>query len=106
MREQTANSSVTIKGDHGFDNNVKNMWPFFVARGPAFKKNHQHAGGVEQVDIYPLMCELLQNRCEPHDGDLRRVQDLLVPEPNGATTPAASAFALVALAAVRLFQFC
>ena len=87
------------------------MWPFFMARGPAFKKGYQHPGVVEQVDIYPLICELLQIRCEPHDGDLRRVQELLAPEPSGASTPAASAFALLALAplalaAVRLFQFC
>lgn len=98
-------------GNHGFDNEISQMWPIFMARGPAFKKGYQHPGGIEQVDIYPLICDLLKISCEKHDGDLRRVQDLLVPAPPGggasATATASSAlFAFIVLTlSTLLLQF-
>lgn len=102
-----ASTESTIKGDHGYDNKVEKMWPLFMARGPAFKKGYSRSGGMEQVDIYPLMCELLQIECEPHDGDLRRVQDLLVQ--SGAISGLAPSLTFLALAqfaiAFRSFRF-
>uniref|UniRef100_W5LEM2 Ectonucleotide pyrophosphatase/phosphodiesterase 7, tandem duplicate 1 n=1 Tax=Astyanax mexicanus TaxID=7994 RepID=W5LEM2_ASTMX len=45
------------KGDHGFDNNVLDMKPFFRAVGPDFHQNLL-VGPFETVNVYPLMCHL------------------------------------------------
>ena len=85
-RLQTRSGPTNLMGNHGFDNQISTMWSIFMARGPAFKKGFKIPGGIEQVDIYPLICELLQIPCEKHDGDLRRVQDLLTIVPGNLSS--------------------
>ena len=65
------------RGMHGYDNALPEMRTIFMARGPSFRSGYTKTGGILQVDIYPLLCDVLQLRCEPHDGDLRRIRDLL-----------------------------
>ena len=65
------------RGMHGYDNALPEMRTIFMARGPSFRSGYTKTGGVLQVDIYPLLCDVLQLRCEPHDGNLRRMHDLL-----------------------------
>jgi len=65
------------KGAHGFDNALPDMQGIFVARGPAFKQNYK-TGPVKNIDIYPLMCKVLD--LQPNssiDGRLERVSDVL-----------------------------
>uniref|UniRef100_A0A8B9JH62 Ectonucleotide pyrophosphatase/phosphodiesterase 7 n=1 Tax=Astyanax mexicanus TaxID=7994 RepID=A0A8B9JH62_ASTMX len=57
------------KGEHGFDNENMDMKPFFRAVGPAFRKNLE-VEPFETVNIYPLMCHLLDITPEPNDGHL------------------------------------
>lgn len=51
----------TNRGTHGYDNDLMNMHTIFYAAGPAFK-----AGvvlpTVENINIYPLLCRLLDLR--------------------------------------------
>ncbi|XP_058470002.1 bis(5'-adenosyl)-triphosphatase enpp4 [Solea solea] len=63
-------------GDHGYDNSLPSMHPFFAAAGPGFR------GGVEMselksVDIYPLMCHLLSVTPRPNNGSLEAARPLL-----------------------------
>lgn len=52
------------------------MWPFFVARGPAFKQGLKEAKPFNSVDIYSLMCHVMQLEPAPHNGSLENVKHL------------------------------
>ncbi len=52
------------------------MHPFFIAHGPAFKKNYT-SEGFRNIDIYPLMCHILDIKPYPNNGSLDQVRDLL-----------------------------
>ena len=71
-------------GTHGWDNSLMSMKPIFLASGPNFKRNVRF-GPIRNVDIYPLMCELMGIPPGPTNGSLERVIDFLVPfQVNGA----------------------
>lgn len=63
-------------GNHGYDNNLQTMKPIFIARGPAFKAG-KNVGPIESVDIYPLVCYLLDIQPAPNNGSLDRAATLL-----------------------------
>ncbi|XP_038144222.1 ectonucleotide pyrophosphatase/phosphodiesterase family member 7-like [Cyprinodon tularosa] len=65
------------KGEHGFDNQVMDMKPFFRAVGPAFRRNLL-VGPFETVNIYPLMCHILGIQPDVNDGHLNATQHMLV----------------------------
>ena len=63
-------------GAHGYDPEHPSMHSMFIARGPSFKHHSQSYsnpekafGLVSNLDLYPLMCHLLQIEClEGHHG--------------------------------------
>ena len=63
------NSELSLKGNHGFDNRLQSMRAIFLARGPDFKGNVK-LGPVNNVDVYPLLCELVNVRCNPNNGTM------------------------------------
>ncbi len=65
------------RGAHGFDNANTDMHAIFYACGPAFRKNYV-APTFENVDLYPLICEILGLQPSKVDGDLRHVEDMLL----------------------------
>lgn len=69
------------KGEHGFDNQVMDMKPFFRAVGPDFQKNLVF-GNFETVNVYPLMCHLLGINPEINDGHLDNTKNMLVAKSN------------------------
>ena len=71
---------LTIDGDHGGEP-TGSMRPIFVARGPAFKKNYTtlKSTTVNSVDIYNLMCFILDLVPGPNNGSFENVQELLEP---------------------------
>lgn len=64
------------KGDHGFSNEEKSMFPIFIAHGPSFKRNFT-VGTFKNVDIYPLMCFVLGIRPALNNGSLEVVMDMV-----------------------------
>jgi len=64
------------RGTHGFDNEDPDMQTIFYAYGPAFKENFV-SPTFENVDIYPLLCEILGLEPAPVDGNIRHVEKLL-----------------------------
>ncbi|CAJ1080588.1 ectonucleotide pyrophosphatase/phosphodiesterase family member 7-like isoform X1 [Xyrichtys novacula] len=64
------------KGEHGFDNQERDMKPFFRAVGPDFQKNLLF-GDFETVNVYPLMCHLLGIKPEINDGHLDITKGML-----------------------------
>lgn len=69
------------KGEHGFDNQVMDMKPFFRAVGPDFQKDLV-VGPFETINVYPLMCHLLGINPEINDGHLDNTKQMLLPKKN------------------------
>lgn len=63
-------------GTHGYDNRNKDMHAIFYAFGPAFKCNYTQPV-FDNIDIYPLICEILQINPAPVDGKLSNVIGML-----------------------------
>uniref|UniRef100_A0A8D0B982 Ectonucleotide pyrophosphatase/phosphodiesterase 7 n=1 Tax=Salvator merianae TaxID=96440 RepID=A0A8D0B982_SALMN len=63
-------------GEHGFDNAHMNMKTIFRAVGPDFRKGLE-VEPFESVNVYALLCELLQITPEPHDGSLDATKYML-----------------------------
>ena len=64
-------------GAHGYDNSFKDMHTIFYAAGPAFKKDYI-APEFENVNIYPLIAEIMELKPAKTDGDLMNVENMLV----------------------------
>ncbi|KAH8868234.1 Ectonucleotide pyrophosphatase/phosphodiesterase family member 5 [Schistosoma japonicum] len=70
---------ANISGDHGYVTNFSEMHPFFIASGPSFKTG-ETVPKVHAVDIYPLMCALLNIQPNPNNGSLERISNILKPD--------------------------
>ncbi len=66
-------------GTHGYDNYNKDMHTIFYAMGPAFKSGYIDPG-FNNIDIYPLIAEILDLVPAEVDGSLENVSSLLVIE--------------------------
>lgn len=58
----------TPYGVHGYDNWVPEMKPFFIAKGPSFKKGVTINDEFANIDLYHLFCKLLSIFCIQVDG--------------------------------------
>lgn len=76
-------SFIGVIGEHGYSNDIPKMWPFFVARGPAFKRGLKDAKPFNTVDIYSLMCHVMRLDPAPHNGSLENVKHLFSNQENG-----------------------
>jgi len=52
------------------------MHPIFIAHGPAFKKGYK-AEPFESVDLYPLLCHLMDIEPRPNNGSLEAIKHIL-----------------------------
>jgi len=68
--------------DHGYDKNVTNVQANFVAKGALFKRNYSSENSFENVDVYPLICYIMNIKCLKNNGTLATVEEFLV-ERNG-----------------------
>ncbi len=69
-------SSFGIAGAHGYDNENMDMDAMFYAYGPHFKNNYEHQR-FNNVDIYSLICNILDLQMAPNDGEFNNVKELL-----------------------------
>lgn len=63
-------------GAHGYNPYNKDMHAIFYAAGPAFKSGFIHPT-FENINLYPLICEILGLEPAPVDGDIRNVREML-----------------------------
>ena len=75
-----------IKGGQGYSTEDEDMYPFLIARGPAFKKNFS-SDSFKLLDIYPMICEILGIKPAPNNGSLARVKQLFGEPFATPTTP-------------------
>ena len=93
---------TSSKGKHGYDNNLPSMRTIFLARGPGFKTGYQSIP-FNNVDIYELMCTLLNLEPAPNNGTLENVLPMLKETAHGArraTAPVSTLSMLAVLTAV------
>lgn len=64
------------KGAHGYDNDHKDLHAIFYASGPAFKQGYVQPT-FNNVDIYPLITEILNLDPAPNDGNIENVRGML-----------------------------
>jgi len=67
---------VCVLGDHGYNNSLPDMHPIFIAHGPAFKKAYK-ADPFQSVDLYPLLCHLLDIDPRPNNGSFDAIRHIL-----------------------------
>ncbi len=65
-----------LRGAHGYDNQLESMRAAFIAHGSAFKKGFT-AEPFENVDVYDLMCKILNLNPAKNDGDFNAVKTML-----------------------------
>ena len=63
------------KGSHGFDNFSRDMQMVFYATGPAFKQGHVQKS-FQNVNLYQIICHLLDITPSPNDGEWRKVKKM------------------------------
>lgn len=64
------------KGTHGYPPQLKDMHAVFYAWGPSFKSGYQSAT-FENVDLYNLVCKILELKASENDGNFVRIAPLL-----------------------------
>ena len=69
-------SASAVAGNHGYDPEARDMWGIFVAAGPAFVEGLE-TPAIRNVDIYPLLMDILGLPASPSDGDLQEVAGIL-----------------------------
>lgn len=63
-------------GTHGYDNLLPEMQGIFIAKGPAFKKDFVHESFMN-INVYPIIAEILGLQPAKVDGKLEEVKGLL-----------------------------
>ncbi|MBX3289717.1 MAG: alkaline phosphatase family protein [Acidobacteria bacterium] len=71
-----AGENDLIRGGHGYDNEAKEMRAIFIGHGGKFKKGYL-AEPIESVDVYGLMCRILEIQPAKNDGKFKRVRKML-----------------------------
>jgi predicted AlkP superfamily pyrophosphatase or phosphodiesterase len=63
-------------GAHGYDNMNSDMYSIFYAAGPAFKKGYSFKE-LNNIDVYGLICKILDIKPSKNDGDISHVNGML-----------------------------
>jgi alkaline phosphatase D len=63
-------------GAHGYDNSNSDMFAIFYATGPSFKKNYKFKE-LNNIDIYNLICRILNIIPAKNDGDPAHIKGIL-----------------------------
>ncbi|MCB1023848.1 MAG: alkaline phosphatase family protein [Acidobacteria bacterium] len=66
----------TVRGSHGYDNQLESMRALFIGHGDAFKKGFV-SEPFQNIEVYNLMCEILGLTPAKNDGNLSNVRVLL-----------------------------
>jgi len=72
----TRPSASSNKGAHGYDNYNPELFSIFYAAGPAFKKNFTFRE-LKNVDVYNLVCRIIDIKPSPNDGNSKTIKRLL-----------------------------
>jgi predicted AlkP superfamily pyrophosphatase or phosphodiesterase len=71
-----ADGSSIKGGAHGYDNYNSDLFSIFYAAGPSFKKNYKFKE-LNNVDVYNLICRILDIKPAVNDGNPEHIKRLL-----------------------------
>lgn len=71
-----AGENGLTRGGHGYDNKAKEMRAVFIGHGGKFR-NAYRASPIDSVDVYGLMCRILEIEPAKNDGNMNRVKKML-----------------------------
>lgn len=91
-------------GNHGYNNSIKEMHPFFIAHGPVFKQGYQ-SEPFSIVHIYSLMCHILGVNPAPNDGNLKAVSQMLQSQSNPSNYALFISMMVVAVLMIMLMVY-
>lgn len=99
--------SLHSQSDHGYDPFSMEMRAIFYARGPAFKNNYR-ARALEMVDIYPMVCDILNIEAAPNNGSRERYVSMMKETQDNNWNNTRLLLVTISLAAVVYFaiNFC
>ncbi|XP_072044910.1 ectonucleotide pyrophosphatase/phosphodiesterase family member 7-like [Amphiura filiformis] len=66
---------LVTQSDHGYDNDIMVMKSVFYAQGPSFKKGYL-AKHFESINIYQMMCDILDLEAKPNNGSRSSYSDM------------------------------
>ncbi|CAM1326004.1 ENPP4 (predicted) [Pycnogonum litorale] len=66
-----------VRGTHGYNNTFSTMRSIFFAQGPAFNSSAT-IDSFHSVDLFPLMCSILELEPSPNNGSLENVSRFLI----------------------------
>lgn len=76
-REALKRKGHRLHGEHGYDNQLADMHSPFIVAGPRIKAGHRIAG-IDNVDVHPLLAELIGLEPLPSSGNLQHTAGALV----------------------------
>jgi predicted AlkP superfamily pyrophosphatase or phosphodiesterase len=71
-----SDGSSIRRGAHGYDNLNSDMFSIFYASGPCFKRNYRFRE-LNNIDVYNLICRILDIRPAQNDGNFAHIKGLL-----------------------------
>jgi len=74
----TRTAGVTLKGNHGYDNDESDMFPFFAARGPKFINATDEMLPFDNIQVYSIMSAILGITPAPNNGSVNAINYVLV----------------------------
>lgn len=83
-REYLARRPAGARGSHGFDPALASMRAIFIANGPSFRRGLR-IPAIDNVDVYPLLAQLLGVAPRHNDGDPQALLPALRPDAAPAT---------------------
>lgn len=74
--------SVTkYHGNHGYEPNDASMRGIFLANGKSFKSSYKSNDPIRLIDIYSLLCHILNVTANPNNGSFNQISHILRNEP-------------------------
>ncbi|XP_050404394.2 glycerophosphocholine cholinephosphodiesterase ENPP6 [Patella vulgata] len=73
-----------MKGEHGFDPELKDMHGMFLAMGPNFLENYE-SESIRNIDLYQMMCKILDIEVLPNNGTWLNVEHFFLSSGNTRT---------------------
>jgi hypothetical protein len=70
-------NAQTYHGNHGYDYELKSMEGTFVAFGKPFKNSYYSTKSINLIDVYSLLCRLIQIDPKPNNGSFQNIKHIL-----------------------------
>ena len=82
---------------------TKELGAIFYAHGPSFKRGYKTKQPLQAIDVYPLMCHLLDIKPLTHNGSLANMKEVLA---TGSPSSGVVIMAATLLKVLYLASFC